>query len=103
MGRKVTLCRTDQLKPGQGAQVEVEGRMIAVFNVDGQYYAIGGECTHQGGPLGEGELDDTRVTCPWHGSQFDVASGEVLGPPAMENVPSYPVVVEDDEVKVELA
>ena len=97
-----TLCKKDELKPGEGKQVEVNGAAIAVFNVDGSYHAIRGECTHQGGPLGEGELEGTKVTCPWHGAEFDVTSGKVLGPPASLPEESYTVVVEGDDVKIEL-
>jgi nitrite reductase/ring-hydroxylating ferredoxin subunit len=102
MGDWVTVCRADEIAPGQGKQVEVGGRAIAVFNVDGTYYAIGGECTHQGGPLGEGELNGTTVTCPWHAAEFDVTTGKALALPATEDVPVYRTAVEGGEVRVEL-
>lgn len=102
MATKITLLKKDELKPGQGRMAEVEGKAVAVFNVDGSYYAIDGDCTHQGGPLGEGDLQGTTVTCPWHGAEFDVTSGEVLNPPASMPVSSYKVVVEDGEVKIEV-
>ena len=75
---------------------------MALFNVEGDYYAIGGACTHRGGPLGDGSVDSTTVTCSWHGAKFDLRTGEAIGPPATAGVPAYKVVVEDDDVQVEL-
>jgi nitrite reductase/ring-hydroxylating ferredoxin subunit len=71
-----------------------------VAKVSGQYRAIGSVCTHQGGPLAEGELDGNIVTCPWHGGQFDVETGEVLAPPPATDEPVYEVRVEADEIQV---
>jgi hypothetical protein len=61
--------------------------------VEGSYHAIGDTCTHRGGPLSEGDVQGTRVTCPWHGADFDLKTGAVLGPPAQKGVPSYKVMV----------
>ena len=96
------VCDAEDLQPGQGRTFSVEGRSIALFNVDGKYYAIEDECTHEGGPLGEGLLRGTHVLCPWHGAEFDVTTGAVLSPPADFAVSTFPVVVEAGEVKVEL-
>jgi nitrite reductase/ring-hydroxylating ferredoxin subunit len=76
--------------------------VVAVFNVGGTIHAIGGACTHRGGPLGEGRLDGAIVTCPWHGSRFDVTTGAVLGPPAASNAEVYRVSVDGDAIVVEL-
>jgi len=84
------------------AAFDLEGQRIALFNVEGTYYAIGDSCTHRGGPLSEGEVQGTKVTCPWHGADFDLKTGAVLGPPAQKGVPSYKVVVESDDIKVEV-
>ncbi|MGH7724419.1 MAG: Rieske (2Fe-2S) protein [Candidatus Eiseniibacteriota bacterium] len=67
---------------------------VAVFNVDGKLCATQNECTHRQGPLSEGELEGSTVTCPWHGSQFDVSTGAVLRGPATEPLKTYTVVVE---------
>jgi nitrite reductase/ring-hydroxylating ferredoxin subunit len=75
---------------------------VALFNVEGTYYAIGDTCTHRGGPLSEGDVQGTKVTCPWHGAHFDLKTGAVLGPPAQKGVPSYKVTVEGDDIKVEV-
>lgn len=96
----VTVLKTDELAEGEGTVVEANGHTIALFRVDSDFHAIGNECTHQGGPLGEGELDGEVVTCPWHGAQFDVTSGAVLEDPAEESIPDYEVRVDGDEVQV---
>ena len=80
----------------------VEGLEIAIFNVEGTYYAIGNSCTHRGGSLSEGDVQGTKVTCPLHGADFDLKTGAALGPPAQKGVPSYKVVIEGDEIKVEV-
>ena len=82
--------------------VGVGGKHIALFNIGGSYYAIDDTCTHRGGPLSEGAVRGTTVTCPWHGAQYDLKSGGVLGPPVPQGVASYKVVVEDDDVRIEL-
>ncbi len=77
-----------------------DGTSICLANVGGTFYAISGVCSHMGGPLAEGELEDTVVTCPWHGSIFDVTSGEVLGAPADDDVAKYEARVQGDAVQV---
>ena len=99
----VTVAKVSEVGPGQLKHIEREdGTQICLANVDGAFYAIGGECTHMGGPLGEGELSGTVVTCPWHSGEFDVTSGEVKGPPPAKPEPRYEVRVEGDEVQVAL-
>lgn len=102
MSRYVKIAETSDLSPGDCKSVEVEGQTIALFNVGGTFYAIHGICTHMGGPLGEGTLDGEIVTCPWHGAEFNVTTGEVLRPPAMSGEPSFPVKIEDSDVLAEL-
>ena len=75
MANFVKVAQTSEIPAGQGKCIEVEGKRIAVFNVDGTYYAIDDVCPHQGGPLGEGELAGTVVTCPWHGWEYDITTG----------------------------
>jgi len=97
-----TVASVDDSEAGTGTVIDTGEATIALFNTDGDFYAIGNECTHQGGPLGDGELDDTTVTCPWHGAEFDVTSGDVLAPPADEDEPTYEVRVDGDEVQVDV-
>ena len=102
MGERIEVAKLRDVPPGTCRQVNAAGRPVAVFNVNGTIYAIHGTCTHRGGPLGEGDLDGSVVTCPWHGAQFEVTTGQVIGPPAPEGVPAYTVVVEGTRIKVEL-
>lgn len=96
----VTVARTREIAPDEGKLVEVNGQQVAIFNLNGQYYAIGNECTHMGGPLAEGYLDDGAVICPWHGGVFDIKTGKVLHRPPEEDVPTYQVKVEGSEIKI---
>lgn len=94
------VARANEVPRGRGTVVEVEGKKIALFNVEGRFYAIDNTCTHRGGPLGEGNLRGSTVTCPWHGAQFDVRSGQVLASPAAADVSTYPIKMEEDSVWV---
>lgn len=94
-----TVAKASDLSPGEGRVVEVGGRSVALFNVDGEFHAIDNTCVHRGGPLGEGELDGSTVTCPWHGWQYNVTEGACLNVPG-EGVDHYEVRVEGDEVQV---
>ena len=102
MSRLAKVATLSALPPGTGRQVHVEDRVVAIFNVGGTIHAIGGSCTHRGGPLGDGRLDGSIVTCPWHGSRFDVTTGAVLSPPAARNTEVYRVSVDKDAIVVEL-
>jgi nitrite reductase/ring-hydroxylating ferredoxin subunit len=99
---EVKVTQVGRVAPGTGTVVDARGTAIAVFNVGGTFYAIANACTHVGGPLGNGKLDGTTVTCPWHGSQFNVTSGEVLRGPARKPVATYAVRVRGDDVFVVL-
>lgn len=93
--------RLADLPPGQIGLVMVAGEPVAVYNVEGIYYATHNECTHAGGPLNEGELKGNQVICPWHDSCFDVTSGAVTCRPATRPVRTYRVVVEGEIGRVE--
>jgi len=103
MGELIKVARLSEMPPGTCRHVDAGGRVVAVFNVDGTIYAIGGKCTHRGGRLGEGELDGTVFSCPLHGAQFDVTTGQVVGPPAGQSVPAYRVVVQGEDIKVDVS
>jgi len=96
----VRVAGLSEVPAGEMKIVEVEGKPVVLANVDGKIYAFGGECTHKGGPLGEGELAGDTVICPWHGGEFNVKTGEVLSPPPNEPVPIYQVQVEGDDIKI---
>ncbi len=98
----VKVARTDEIAPGQGKMIEVSGKKIALFNVEGSIYAIDDTCTHRGGPLSEGVLEGSQITCPWHGATYDVTTGDALGPPAPKGVARYNVRVEGSNIEVEV-
>ena len=98
----VRVAKTSELEPGQGRLVEAKGKQIALFNVDGKFFAVDNTCTHRGGPLAEGELSGHQVTCPYHGATFDIRTGEVLGPPAQRAVACYGVRVTGADIEVEV-
>ena len=98
-----TEAKVADLEPGGLKQVEVDtNTQICLANVNGTVYAINGECSHSGGPLGEGELDGTTVSCPWHAGEFDVTTGQVQGPPPDGPVAKYEVRIEGDDIQVAL-
>ena len=102
MAEFVAVGRADDLREGDMGAFDVQDTMIAVANVGGTFYVFGDTWTHVQCSLAEGDLEETTVTCPCHGSEFDVASGQVLAPPAREPVGSYEtrVVGENLEIKV---
>jgi nitrite reductase (NADH) small subunit len=91
-----------EVPPGQAKQVRVNGRLLALFNVEGAFHAIDDTCPHRGAPLSEGFLERKEVTCPWHAARFDVTSGAHLCPPVRSGVRSYKVQVVGDEIQVEI-
>ena len=102
MAKLIKIAAAKDVPPGQAAAFTVEGQRIALFNVEGTYYAIGDSCTHRGGSLSEGDVQGTKVTCPLHGADFDLKTGTVMRPPAPQGVPCYRVVIEGDDVKIEI-
>ena len=102
MAEFVKALRTTELSSGQGTMVELNDVRIAIFNVDGTFYAINDTCTHASGPLSEGEVDGSVVTCPWHGAAFDIKTGAVLSTPATDGVRSYEVKTEGEDLLVKV-
>jgi ferredoxin-NADP reductase/nitrite reductase/ring-hydroxylating ferredoxin subunit len=102
MGEVIRVPSAGDITAGSGRAVEAKGHRIAVFNVGGRYHAIDDTCPHQSGPLSEGTLDGTVVTCPWHGARFDVTTGAVLAPPARRGVATYPVRLAGPDLLIEV-
>ena len=95
----VKVCKTSDLAAGSGRTVDVNGKAVAIFNVDGTFCAIDNTCLHRGGPLGEGELEGKTVICPWHGWRYDVTTGvNEMNPAVM--VSKYDLKVEGEDVLV---
>ena len=88
------------LQSGERLFLEIGDVPIVIFNVDGNIYAIGDICTHDNGPLGDGELENHKVICPRHGARFDIRSGEALTLPAIKATPSYPVRIRNGFIEI---
>lgn len=101
MSRRVLLGQAADVPVGEGRVVEAEGKTLALFNVDGAFYALDNACVHRGGPLGEGDLDGTVVVCPWHAWRWDVKTGANVNNPAVK-MPCFAVSVDGGRVFVEL-
>jgi nitrite reductase/ring-hydroxylating ferredoxin subunit len=102
VGQLVTVARAEDVPPGSARVVKAgDDRELALYNVDGEFYATQGQCLHLKGPLGDGELEEAVITCPWHGWQYDVRTGENEFDRAIQ-LETFEVVVEDGDVKVVL-
>ncbi len=98
----VPVIEAAEVRPGERIVVEVDTLPIAIFNVSGKYYAIGDVCTHDDGPLADGELDGYQIICPRHGARFDIRDGKALRLPAVTPTPWYPTRVSDGMLEVGL-
>jgi 3-phenylpropionate/trans-cinnamate dioxygenase ferredoxin component len=98
----VRAAAVHEIPPGERKLIEVEGTRIAIFNLDGDYYAIEDVCTHDGGPLVEGDIvNGHQIQCPRHGARFDIRTGAALSMPAFSPTESFEVRVEGNEIWVE--
>ena len=98
----VEIAPVSELPNGERLFLEVGGRAIVIFNIAGQLFAIGDICTHDDGPLGDGDLEDYNIVCPRHGGEFDVRTGKVMQMPAVVDIPAYPVKVVDGMIQIGL-
>jgi nitrite reductase/ring-hydroxylating ferredoxin subunit len=98
---RVRVAGTGEVPAGEGRVVEADGKTLALFNVDGTYYAMDNTCIHRGGPLGDGDLEGSVVSCPWHAWRWDVKTGANMNNPAVK-MACFSVTVEGGAVFVEL-
>ena len=96
----VKVAQASQLAPGKAIRVEIDDEPIAIFNVDGDLYAIGDTCSHEEASLAEGDVFGTCVECPLHGAEFDLKTGRPRTLPAVTPVPTYAVKVEGGDIMV---
>jgi nitrite reductase/ring-hydroxylating ferredoxin subunit len=101
MANRIDLCSTADVAPGNALKVEAGGLTLAVYNVDGEFFVTDDACTHGPGSLSEGYIDGDVVECNFHNGQFNIKTGEVVSPPCMIPVKTYPVVVENDRVTID--
>jgi 3-phenylpropionate/trans-cinnamate dioxygenase ferredoxin subunit len=92
------IAPASELPPGERLFVEIEGRSIVIFNIAGEFFSIADVCSHDDGPVGEGDIEGYKITCPRHGAQFDVRTGKVVQMPAVVDIPAYPVQVRDGNI-----
>ncbi len=98
----VEVAASEELPNGERLFVEIDNTPIVVFNIGGQLFAIGDVCTHDDGPLGDGELAGYEISCPRHGASFDVRTGKVISLPAIIDIPVYPLRVIDGQIQIGL-
>lgn len=91
----VEIAPASELPNGERLFVELGDKPIVVFNIAGQYFAIGDVCSHDDGPLGDGTIEGYNIVCPRHGAEFDIRTGKVMQMPAVVDIPAYPVAVRD--------
>ena len=96
----VKVAESKDIGPSTMKAVDVAAEKVCIINTEGNYFAIGNICAHMGGPLNEGTIEGFEVQCPWHGSKFDVRTGEPTRPPARLAVPSYEVKIQDNNILV---
>jgi len=102
MVRFVEVANKSQIPQNGAIGVEVEGKSLALVNLNGEIFALDDTCPHAAGPLSEGEIDGEEITCPWHHSRFDIRTGHVTMDPADEDVATYRVRLVGDAVEVEI-
>jgi 3-phenylpropionate/trans-cinnamate dioxygenase ferredoxin subunit len=96
----IEIAPVAELPNGERLFVELEGRSLVIFNIAGQFFAIGDICSHDDGPVGEGDLEGYNIVCPRHGAEFDVRTGQAVQMPAVVDIPAYPVKVIDGMIQV---
>lgn len=96
----IEIAPLTDLPSGERLFVEIDGKPIVLFNIAGTVFAIGDVCTHDNGPLGDGEVDGDEVVCPRHGARFDIRTGKATSLPAVVDIPAYPVRVVEGMVEV---
>ena len=89
-----------ELPSGERLFIEVEGKSIVIFNIAGQFFAIADVCTHDDGPLGDGDIEGYNIVCPRHGGEFDIRTGQAVQMPAVVDIPAYPVRVVDEMIQL---
>ncbi len=102
MGAFHKVAKTSEIAEGKGICVGVGAENIAIFNVDGSFHAIADECSHEDGPLSEGEMEGFEVECPWHLARFDVRTGKAMCEPACGDVKRYALRLDGDDIEVEV-
>lgn len=96
----VSVAKVEEFEDGERLFVEVDDYELVVFNIAGEFFAIGDVCSHDDGPLGDGDIEEYDVICPRHGARFDIRSGQVTALPAVTDIPAYPVRISGSDIEV---
>lgn len=96
----VEITPLDQLPPGERLFAEVGGKSIVIFNLAGKLFAIGDVCSHDNGPVGDGDIEENEIICPRHGARFDIRTGKATSLPAIVDIPAFPLRVENSMIKL---
>ena len=96
------IVPASELPPGERLFVEIEGQSLVIFNIAGQYFSIADVCSHDDGPVGEGDIEGYNVVCPRHGGEFDIRTGKAVQLPVVVDIPAYPVQVRDGNIYIGL-
>jgi 3-phenylpropionate/trans-cinnamate dioxygenase ferredoxin subunit len=96
----IAIGSVEELKEGERMFIEIDGKPIVILNINGEYYSIGDVCSHDDGPVGEGNVEGYEIICPRHGARFDLRTGKVLALPAFVDIPAYPVRVVGDQIEI---
>ena len=97
----IPVAEVGDLPNGERLFLEIDGESIVIFNIAGSFFAIADVCSHDDGPLGDGELErEYEISCPRHGAHFDVRTGKALTPPAVQDIPAFPVRVRNGEIEI---
>lgn len=102
MSTRIELCSTDEVAPGSAIRVENGDLILAVYNLDGEFYVTDDTCTHGPGSLSEGYIEDDIVECNFHGGQFNIKTGDVAAPPCMVPIRTYQTTIENGKVVIEV-
>jgi 3-phenylpropionate/trans-cinnamate dioxygenase ferredoxin subunit len=96
----ISVGSVEELKEGERLFIEIDGKPVVILNISGNYYAVADVCSHDDGPVGEGNLDGYEIICPRHGARFDLRTGKVLAFPAFVDIPVYPIRLVGDKIEI---
>jgi 3-phenylpropionate/trans-cinnamate dioxygenase ferredoxin subunit len=96
----VAVASVEELDEGERLFVEIDEQPIMIIRINSQYYAIADVCSHDEGPVGEGNLEGYEIVCPRHGARFDIRTGKVIALPAFVDIPAYPIRINGDQIEI---
>jgi 3-phenylpropionate/trans-cinnamate dioxygenase ferredoxin component len=96
----IQIASVEQIPFGERVFIELGGKSIVLFNLAGKFFAIGDVCTHDNGPVGDGDIEENEIICPRHGARFDIRTGKATSLPALVDIPAYPVRIVEGMVEI---